>query len=151
MAHGTARAGLVAARGLPATRPCANRDHWLVFHGGGTGVVTPAGAEGVPCGTTRDGRLDLLDLLAACRARGIHAVMVEGGPRLAASFLAARLVDRWVQYLAPTVLGDGPAWGPAAASTAASDASISPAPVLGWARTCGSIWDRRDFAATAAA
>jgi riboflavin biosynthesis pyrimidine reductase len=36
--------------------------------------------------------------------------MVEGGPRLAASFLAVGCVDRWVRYLAPVVLGDGVGW-----------------------------------------
>ncbi|TXG92692.1 bifunctional diaminohydroxyphosphoribosylaminopyrimidine deaminase/5-amino-6-(5-phosphoribosylamino)uracil reductase RibD [Rhodococcus rhodnii] len=36
-------------------------------------------------------------------------VLVEGGPRLAGAFLAAGLVDRIEAYIAPIVLGDGPA------------------------------------------
>jgi diaminohydroxyphosphoribosylaminopyrimidine deaminase/5-amino-6-(5-phosphoribosylamino)uracil reductase len=36
--------------------------------------------------------------------------MVEGGPQLAAAFLDAGLVDRWVSYVAPSVLGEGPTW-----------------------------------------
>jgi diaminohydroxyphosphoribosylaminopyrimidine deaminase/5-amino-6-(5-phosphoribosylamino)uracil reductase len=39
-----------------------------------------------------------------------RVVMIEGGPRLASAFLEAGLVDRWVHYTAPLLLGDGPAW-----------------------------------------
>jgi diaminohydroxyphosphoribosylaminopyrimidine deaminase / 5-amino-6-(5-phosphoribosylamino)uracil reductase len=35
-----------------------------------------------------------------------NEVLVEAGPRLAGSFLAAGLVDELVLYVAPTVLGD---------------------------------------------
>ncbi len=48
-------------------------------------------------------------LLAALRTRGVRAVLLEGGPRLAGAFLAAGLVDRVVGYLAPRLLGAGPA------------------------------------------
>ncbi|TBL27049.1 riboflavin biosynthesis protein RibD, partial [Verrucosispora sp. SN26_14.1] len=41
--------------------------------------------------------------------RGVRAVLLEGGPRLAGAFLAAGLVDRVVGYLAPRLLGAGPA------------------------------------------
>ncbi|RCK68372.1 bifunctional diaminohydroxyphosphoribosylaminopyrimidine deaminase/5-amino-6-(5-phosphoribosylamino)uracil reductase RibD [Desertihabitans brevis] len=40
--------------------------------------------------------------------RGIRRVWLEGGPTLAATFLADRLVDEVVAYLAPTLLGGGP-------------------------------------------
>ncbi len=39
-----------------------------------------------------------------------HSVMLEGGPTLASAFLTGGLVDRWVRYTAPVVLGTGPAW-----------------------------------------
>ena len=39
---------------------------------------------------------------------GVRAVLLEGGPTLAASFLEARCVDRIVGYLAPALLGAGP-------------------------------------------
>ena len=43
--------------------------------------------------------------------RGLGCVvLLEGGPTLAGAFLRAGLVDRWVQYIAPLVLGDGPSW-----------------------------------------
>jgi len=41
--------------------------------------------------------------------RGIRSVLLEGGPKLAGAFLAAGLVDRLVYYIAPKLLGDGPA------------------------------------------
>ncbi|MEO5653576.1 MAG: bifunctional diaminohydroxyphosphoribosylaminopyrimidine deaminase/5-amino-6-(5-phosphoribosylamino)uracil reductase RibD [Marmoricola sp.] len=52
---------------------------------------------------TRDPK-EALELL---RARDRQHVFLEGGPRLAASFLAAGLVDEVVAYLAPALLGSG--------------------------------------------
>ena len=37
------------------------------------------------------------------------SVLLEGGPALAGSFVRAGLVDRVVAYLAPALLGSGPA------------------------------------------
>ncbi|MGQ4513497.1 bifunctional diaminohydroxyphosphoribosylaminopyrimidine deaminase/5-amino-6-(5-phosphoribosylamino)uracil reductase RibD [Streptomyces sp. DW26H14] len=48
-------------------------------------------------------------LLDALYARGVRAVLLEGGPVLAGSFAAAGAVDRVVGYLAPVLLGAGPA------------------------------------------
>jgi diaminohydroxyphosphoribosylaminopyrimidine deaminase/5-amino-6-(5-phosphoribosylamino)uracil reductase len=60
------------------------------------------------------GGLDLDALLAALHARGVRSVLLEGGPVLAGAFVAARRVDRVVGYLAPALLGEGPAaLGPA--------------------------------------
>ncbi|WP_343884172.1 bifunctional diaminohydroxyphosphoribosylaminopyrimidine deaminase/5-amino-6-(5-phosphoribosylamino)uracil reductase RibD [Actinoallomurus spadix] len=56
-----------------------------------------------------DRGLDLTALLAELHDRQIVAVLLEGGPTLAGSFLAAGLVDRVVAYLAPRLLGAGPA------------------------------------------
>ena len=56
-----------------------------------------------------DGRLDLGALLKELLARGCQDVLVEGGPTLAAGLLRAGLVDRVVGYLAPALLGAGPA------------------------------------------
>ncbi|MDQ0797555.1 bifunctional diaminohydroxyphosphoribosylaminopyrimidine deaminase/5-amino-6-(5-phosphoribosylamino)uracil reductase RibD [Streptomyces sp. B1I3] len=61
--------------------------------------------------------LDIAALLAALHARGIRSVLLEGGPVLAGSFVAAGAVDTVVGYLAPVLLGAGPA--------ALSDAGIS--------------------------
>lgn len=48
-------------------------------------------------------------LLADLHARGVRSVLLEGGPTLAGAFVAARAVDRIVCYVAPVLLGAGPA------------------------------------------
>ncbi len=54
-----------------------------------------------------DGRVDLTALLAELYRRGRRYVLVEGGPTLAGSFVRAGLVDRFVAYVAPALLGAG--------------------------------------------
>ncbi|MFI0987271.1 bifunctional diaminohydroxyphosphoribosylaminopyrimidine deaminase/5-amino-6-(5-phosphoribosylamino)uracil reductase RibD [Streptomyces exfoliatus] len=56
-------------------------------------------------------------LLEALHARGVRSVLLEGGPTLAGAFVAAGAVDQVVGYLAPVLLGAGPA--------ALADAGIS--------------------------
>ena len=58
-------------------------------------------------GAGPDGRVDLNSLLAALFGRGIRSVLLEGGPTLAGSFLAAGLVDQVIGYVAPKLLGAG--------------------------------------------
>ncbi len=48
-------------------------------------------------------------VLADLAGLGVAHVLLEGGPSLAAAFLRAGLVDRLVWYLAPKLLGCGPA------------------------------------------
>ncbi|WP_405622177.1 bifunctional diaminohydroxyphosphoribosylaminopyrimidine deaminase/5-amino-6-(5-phosphoribosylamino)uracil reductase RibD [Streptomyces sp. NBC_01511] len=48
-------------------------------------------------------------LLAELHARGVRSVLLEGGPTLAGAFVAAGAVDQVVGYLAPVLLGAGPA------------------------------------------
>ncbi|MDQ3732414.1 MAG: bifunctional diaminohydroxyphosphoribosylaminopyrimidine deaminase/5-amino-6-(5-phosphoribosylamino)uracil reductase RibD [Actinomycetota bacterium] len=48
------------------------------------------------------------EALSAMYEGGVRAVLLEGGPTLAAAFLAAGCVDRVVGYLAPALLGAGP-------------------------------------------
>ena len=50
---------------------------------------------------------DPAEVLATLQARGIHRVLLEGGPTLNAAFLAAGLVDEVVAYIAPAFLGTG--------------------------------------------
>lgn len=57
------------------------------------------------------GGLDLRAALAALAARGVVHLLVEGGGAVAASFLAAGLVDRLALVLSPRVLGGGLGWG----------------------------------------
>jgi len=61
------------------------------------------------------GGLDLGEVLERLAARGVTHVLVEGGGTVAGAFLAAGLVDRLALFLSPRILGDGLAWGPAAA------------------------------------
>ncbi|MEV0322307.1 bifunctional diaminohydroxyphosphoribosylaminopyrimidine deaminase/5-amino-6-(5-phosphoribosylamino)uracil reductase RibD [Streptomyces sp. NPDC050658] len=56
-----------------------------------------------------EGGLDIPTLLAELHARGVRSVLLEGGPTLAGAFVAAGAVDRVVAYLAPALLGAGPA------------------------------------------
>lgn len=50
---------------------------------------------------------DVRAVLAELHGRGIRHVWLEGGPTLAAAFLAADAVDEIVGYLAPAMLGAG--------------------------------------------
>ena len=59
----------------------------------------------------RSGPLD--EELRALGADGVRSLLLEGGPTLAASFLAADLVDKLLVFVAPTLAGDGA--GPVAA------------------------------------
>ncbi|GAA1906352.1 bifunctional diaminohydroxyphosphoribosylaminopyrimidine deaminase/5-amino-6-(5-phosphoribosylamino)uracil reductase RibD [Lapillicoccus jejuensis] len=47
-------------------------------------------------------------VLETLHGKGIRHVLLEGGPTLAAAFLAAGLVDEVVAYVAPVLLGAGP-------------------------------------------
>ncbi|MBN8958232.1 MAG: bifunctional diaminohydroxyphosphoribosylaminopyrimidine deaminase/5-amino-6-(5-phosphoribosylamino)uracil reductase RibD [Rhizobiales bacterium] len=53
-----------------------------------------------------DGKVDLAALLKELAARGITRLMVEGGPIVAASFLAADLVDEAMLLRGPGRIGD---------------------------------------------
>lgn len=85
----------------------------VLDQGGPTLVVT----QGASYGEDRtlvlppdpDGRADLHALLAALAERDVVSVLLEGGPRLAGGFVQAGLVDRVVAFVAPAVLGAGPA------------------------------------------
>ena len=68
-----------------------------------------AGAEVLVCPEAPWGDggrgVDLAELAAALGRLGVLELLVEGGPRLHASFWAAGLADRLVWYLAPLVIG----------------------------------------------
>ena len=59
------------------------------------------------------GRVDLADLMRQLGTRGdMISVLVEGGGQLAASLLSAGLVDRWLAFIAPKIVGSAEAPGP---------------------------------------
>lgn len=89
----------IAFGGRPSAAP-SRLD--AVRDGGGTAVLCDE----------RDGQIVPASLLDALFDLGVHSVLLEGGPTLASSFLAAGLVDRWISFVAPTVLGAGPTWPP---------------------------------------
>ena len=64
-------------------------------------------ATAAEVGAGPDGQVDLAALLGELYARGVRAVLLEGGPTLAGGFLAAGLVDKVVGYIAPKMLGAG--------------------------------------------
>jgi len=46
--------------------------------------------------------------LRALGSEGVRSLLLEGGPTLAGSFLAAGVVDKLLAFVAPTLAGDGP-------------------------------------------
>ena len=79
--------------------------------------LTDAGVDvlAVPAGP--DG-LDLAAVLAGLHERGVRSVLLEGGAHLAASCIAADLVDEVVAHIAPALLGAGaPVLGDAGITT----------------------------------
>jgi diaminohydroxyphosphoribosylaminopyrimidine deaminase / 5-amino-6-(5-phosphoribosylamino)uracil reductase len=54
----------------------------------------------------RPGRL--VDELEALAAEGVQSLLLEGGPKLASSFVEAGLVDKLLVFVAPTIAGAGP-------------------------------------------
>ena len=52
---------------------------------------------------------DVRSVLATLYDRGVRSVLLEGGPTLAGAFVRAGAVDRVLAYLAPALLGAGPA------------------------------------------
>jgi diaminohydroxyphosphoribosylaminopyrimidine deaminase/5-amino-6-(5-phosphoribosylamino)uracil reductase len=62
-------------------------------------------AGGIPDFGSQGTNLDAGLLLAELGRRGVQQVLVEGGPRVAGSFLREALVDEICVYIAPKVLG----------------------------------------------
>jgi diaminohydroxyphosphoribosylaminopyrimidine deaminase/5-amino-6-(5-phosphoribosylamino)uracil reductase len=93
---GTVRADapLLTARGVDAR----HQPRRLAF---GRGPL-PEGSEL----EIRSGRLE--EELSALGAEGVRSLLLEGGPTLASSFLAAGLVDKLLLFVAPTLAGSGP-------------------------------------------
>lgn len=55
----------------------------------------------------RDGRVDLVELLRALAQQQVNEVQVEAGAQLCGALLKAGLVDEFLIYQAPVLLGDG--------------------------------------------
>lgn len=68
------------------------------------------GAEVLRC-NERDGRVDLHDLLVRLGARGVQSVLLEGGSALAGEALRAGLIDKFILFYAPKLLGGSDGFG----------------------------------------
>ncbi len=87
-------------------------------------ALVEAGAEVVTVPADRNGRVALPEAMGRLAERGVLSLLLEGGATLAAEFMRCGFVDRYVFYVAPSLIG------------------ASPAGILnGWA--AGSIEDRR--------
>ena len=85
-----------AAPTLVATTGKASEEAVQGIRARGADVVRIAG---------REGRVDLIALLDELGTRDVMEVLVEGGPTLIGDFVERRLVDRYVFYIAPKLLG----------------------------------------------
>jgi len=112
-------------------------------------AIAASGGEVLFC-AERGGRLDLGAALKALHARGLVALLFEGGPALSAALLGLGLVDRWRQFVAPLVLGEGVAWPPVFPAAPAGAAAAS-AFILTRCESVGHdamlVHDRTSFAA----
>lgn len=70
-----------------------------------TARLADSGVEIIRMPTSASGGVDLSAAMAALGGRGLTGVLVEGGGRLAASLLAADLVDRLAIFRAGVVIG----------------------------------------------
>jgi diaminohydroxyphosphoribosylaminopyrimidine deaminase/5-amino-6-(5-phosphoribosylamino)uracil reductase len=71
-------------------------------------ALEEAGAEVIVCGPGQGG-IDLPDLLARLGRRGVQSLLLEGGSGLAGAFLHQGLIDRYLIFIAPKLVGgEGP-------------------------------------------
>ena len=68
-------------------------------------LLEAAGAKILRLPTNEYGQVDLVALLICLGKMGLHSLMVEGGPSILTSFLAARLADYAVVTVAPFWVG----------------------------------------------
>lgn len=97
------------ARVPPSARVLRSGAPTLLLTGASRAAYDPlvfAEAEIVRVPRALDGvGLDLDAVLGVLHERKVVSVLLEGGPRLAGSFLAAGLIDRVVGYVAPVLIG----------------------------------------------
>lgn len=102
---------------------------------------SPVGEAEIEQVEAEDGRPAPAAVLAALKRRGVGTLMIEGGGRVAASFIAAGLVDTLEWFRAPILLGgDGRA---CVASLALARLSDAPAFRRLAVEPCGDdLWER---------
>jgi diaminohydroxyphosphoribosylaminopyrimidine deaminase/5-amino-6-(5-phosphoribosylamino)uracil reductase len=102
------------ARTPPGARLLDDSAPTLIFVGEhadeseGALALRKAGADVVAVPRAVSGRgLDLAAVLSVLHDRQVVSLLLEGGAHLAGSFLAERLVDRVIAYVAPLMIGGG--------------------------------------------
>ncbi|MFC4042676.1 bifunctional diaminohydroxyphosphoribosylaminopyrimidine deaminase/5-amino-6-(5-phosphoribosylamino)uracil reductase RibD [Dactylosporangium siamense] len=109
-----------------ATGPAARQPLRVVVDGAGrtppTAKVRDGAAATWIATAPGGGKVDLRGMLRELYEQGVRTALLEGGPTLAGAFLAEGLVDRVVAYLAPKLLGAGPAALAAAGISTISEA-----------------------------
>jgi diaminohydroxyphosphoribosylaminopyrimidine deaminase / 5-amino-6-(5-phosphoribosylamino)uracil reductase len=82
---------------------------WLVTLPGGDRrrrqAFVSCGIEVIEAPASRDGGLDLIQVMARLAQHGLTRLLVEGGARLAAALLRDDLVDRLAIFRAPSLIG----------------------------------------------
>jgi diaminohydroxyphosphoribosylaminopyrimidine deaminase / 5-amino-6-(5-phosphoribosylamino)uracil reductase len=131
------------------------RDRYLVFSGESVRDSSRRSAVEADGGTIifcreKNGHVDPVSLLEQAVSRGLLTVMIEGGPKLAGSLLFSGLVDRWVNYLAPVVLGRGVSWPDDFAGGSLPDRAFSLTRLDQLEKDLLFIHDRKNFADTLA-
>ncbi len=81
--------------------------HWKVFDSTAPTIHIVNGKFGLIAGPSG---FYLPDLCQALFEAGIKGLLVEGGAQTSSSFIKAKLVDRIELFIAPKLLGSGPAW-----------------------------------------
>ncbi len=71
------------------------------------GHVEALGARVLQVAANPQGGVDLMAALQILAGEGVMSILVEGGARLATSFLTARLVDRLLWVIGPKIIGKG--------------------------------------------
>jgi diaminohydroxyphosphoribosylaminopyrimidine deaminase/5-amino-6-(5-phosphoribosylamino)uracil reductase len=82
-----------------------------VGQGASTKALEAKGARIITCKRTKDGRVDLKDLLKQLGAMGVTSLLVEGGAAIHGTFLKQKLWDELRLFLTPRIAGaSGLSW-----------------------------------------
>jgi diaminohydroxyphosphoribosylaminopyrimidine deaminase / 5-amino-6-(5-phosphoribosylamino)uracil reductase len=103
-------------------------------HAARAAALCARGAEVAHVAKGADGHTDLDAVLGDLAARGVNELHVEAGGRLNGAFLQRDLVDELLLYMAPMLLGQGPALATMPAPAALANAArfrFRPATALG--------------------
>ncbi len=132
-----------------------DRDRYIVFAGESSRdsmariAIEKDGGEILFC-REKNGRIDPKSLLDVAATGDLLTMMLEGGPTLAGSFLGAGLVDRWISYMAPVILGQGITWNQKFVGGSLPDRTFSLTRLDQFDRDLLFIHDRKDLAGTMA-